>query len=79
MNDLWEACEVVIEYGCEECPMRANCLRDEHWNAPEEQVDEMLSFARTLVENRGTKSFEELKWEAEADYWNLRRCDPEDY
>lgn len=78
------ACETIChEYRCEECPLcDSGCIEDCSFRTTAvmltaDKVRKMIEFADKLTDEQeeASKSEEEKKWEAEADYWNDRRCD----
>ena len=85
LEELALACEVIRnEYECHRCPFEGSCLEDLTFNcvsykATPEAINEMLKVADEITEEQEeeAKTEEERRWEAEADYWNDRRCDPD--
>ena len=93
INDLIVACETIRNYdsdkeydACKVCPLKDHCLEEVTLEAIAYHVDVnsinlMLNMAETITERleERAKTEEQRRWEAEADYWNDRRCDPDDY
>lgn len=91
INDLIVACETIRNYdadkeydACRVCPLKDHCLEEVTLEAIAYHVDVnsinlMLNMAETIAERleERAKTEEQRKWEAEADYWNDRRCDPD--
>ena len=81
------ACDTICPDNCEECPLYDNgCVDDVTFKTAvneltTEKVRQMITLADEITEaqEEASKTEEEKRWEAEADYWNDRRCDPEDY
>lgn len=84
--ELIIACEVIRDYkACLSCPMLEHCLEEctfEHiaYIAKTNDIQAMLNKAETITEiiEEKSKAERDRRWEAEADYWNDRRCDPDD-
>ena len=93
INDLIVACETIRNYdsdkeynACRICPLKDHCLEEVTLECVAYKVDVnsinlMLSMAEAITERleEKAKTEEQRRWEAEADYWNDRRCDPDDY
>lgn len=91
ISELIVACEVIRAYdadkeydACQVCPLKEHCLEDctfEHiaYHVKQDSIDLMLNMSEFLTERleERAKTEEQRKWEAEAEYWNLRRCDPD--
>lgn len=83
LQELSIACEVICEAEkCRMCPLKDCCLVD--YSILDISVDEvaisrMLCMAEIITEREEEKQKTEAEraWEAEADYWNDRRCDPD--
>lgn len=92
INELIVACEVIRGFdadkdynACRLCPLKDHCLgycSFEHiaYEVKQDSIDKMLNMADAITERleERAKTEKERKWEAEADYWNDRRCDPDD-
>ena len=93
INDLIVACETIRQYdadkeydACRVCPLKDHCLEECTLECIAYKVDAnsinlMLNMAEVIAEKNAEKekTEEQRRWEAEADYWNDRRCDPDDY
>ena len=93
INDLIVACETIRQYdadkeydACRVCPLKDHCLEEctlksIAYKVDVNSIDLMLNMAETITERleERAKTEEQRRWEAEADYWNDRRCDPDDY
>lgn len=87
LEELTLACETIRNaYECHRCPFEGNCLEDLTFNcvsykADQEAIEKFLKLADDITEEQEEeeKSEEQRRWEEEADYWNLRRCDPDDW
>lgn len=85
LTELLIACEVVSDAGrCEECPFLEDCFIDCTFSriagkTTAEGIHKFISLAEEITDaqQEASKTDEERRWEAEADYWNVRRCDPE--
>ena len=79
------ACEVIRRAEkCDKCPLKNICIEDLSFEdfVAELKVDILEKFifmAEEITEDEeeASKSEEQKRWEAEAEKWNLRRCDPE--
>ena len=80
-------CETVRDAcKCDGCPIRETCLEESTFErvATKVKVDsirKLIAMADEITEEEEerAKTEEQRRWEAEADYWNDRRCDPDDY
>lgn len=93
INDLIVACETIRQYdaekeynACRVCPLKDHCLEEVTleciaYHVDVNSINMMLCMAEAITERleERAKTEEQRKWEAEADYWNDRRCDPDDY
>lgn len=87
IGEMMVCCETVMNAGfCTECPIRGTCLDESTFERVATKVKvagikELIRLADTITEKQEeeSKTDEERRWEEEADYWNDRRCDPEDY
>lgn len=87
ISELIVCCEVVRDASkCDRCPLKDDCLEDctfEHvaYKVKTEAIKKLIEMADGIEEEaeERAKTEEQRRWEAEADYWNLRRCDPDDY
>lgn len=87
ISELIIACEVIRDAcKCGACPLREHCLEEctfEHiaYQAGVGDIRLCIDMADNINEEseESNKTEHDRKWEAEADYWNLRRCDPDDY
>lgn len=83
ITELILACETVRHAGkCSVCPLMDDCLEDctfDHiaYKVKTEAIQKMIYLADDITEEEEerSKTDEERKWEAEADYWNDRRGD----
>lgn len=81
------ACEVIRDASkCDKCPLKDDCLEDctfEHiaYKVKVDRIEKFIFMADQITEDEeeASKSEEQRRWEAEADKWNDRRCDPDDY
>lgn len=92
LAELIVACEVIRDFdadkeynACRICPLKDHCLEEvtfEHiaYQVKQDSIDLMLNMAEVITERLEEREKTEFdrKWEAEADYWNDRRCDPDD-
>lgn len=86
LGELMVCCEVVRDVcKCEECPIRETCLEESTFERVSTRVKvngirKLIAMADEITEEEEerAKTEEERKWEAEADYWNDRRCDPDE-
>ena len=85
IKDVLIACEYIrFADRCDECPFKAElCFCDESFehivmNISAEDVEKLLILAEEVKEDEDerNKSKYEREWEAYADKWNDRRCDP---
>lgn len=75
-------CDTIAWYDkCDECPMREKCPDENYYELSDEQAELIRDFAEEVLEEEEQNNMteEERRWQAKADYWNDRRCDPEDY
>lgn len=78
LEELVQACERFKECGkcnSDDCPMHTWCLEEETlsdiaYNTSKSEIEEFIAKAEKLT-------IEITKEDLEADYWNLRRCDPD--
>lgn len=83
LGELQACCDTVRDAcKCEECPIRDYCLEESTFERVATKVkvvsiDKMVAMADeiTEAEYEAQKTEEQRRWEAEADYWNDRRCD----
>lgn len=92
ISELIVACEVIRSFdadkgyhACRVCPLKDHCLQDCSfeqiaYEVKQDSINLMLNMADTITERleERAKTEKQRKWEAEADYWNDRRCDPDD-
>lgn len=84
ISELIIACEVVRDADqCSRCPLKGDCLEDctfEHiaYKVKVDAIGRLICMADRITEDEEelNKTEEQRRWEAEAEYWNLRRCDP---
>ena len=93
ISELIVACETIRDFdadneydACRVCPLKEHCLEEctfEHiaYQVGKDSIDLMLNMADVITERleERAKTEEQRRWEAEADYLNDRRCDPDDY
>lgn len=85
LDELAFTCGVITRAEkCEKCPLKADCLMDYSIldtvrKIPGDSLQTMLDLAELLTDREieAEKTEEQRRWEAEADYWNDRRCDPD--
>lgn len=85
IDELVLSCEVIRKSeNCKMCPLSEICLGEHSIvDIADEMTTVLISWmacmAETITERQeeAEKSDYDRKWEAEADYWNLRRCDPD--
>ena len=86
LEELAVACETICgAEKCKMCPLKDLCFDDYSIVDIVNKVDEvaiarMTCMADIITERQeeAEKSEYDRKWEAEADYWNDRRCDPDE-
>ena len=87
ISELIVCCEVVRDASkCDKCPLKDDCLEDctfEHiaYKVKTDTIEKLIEMADDIEEEEEerAKTESQRRWEAEADYWNDRRCDPDDY
>ena len=87
LSELMALCDTVRDaYKCDECPIKDMCLEESTFEKVSTKVNvthinKMIDMADAITEEEEerAKTEEQRRWEAEADYWNDRRCDPDDY
>ena len=89
ITDLAVCCETIRFNGeCERCPLydTETCLCDGTFTLTASKINAeiinkiiCLADECTETEAERAKTAFDRKWEAEADYWNDRRCDPDDF
>ena len=85
ISELIIACEVVRDAErCSRCPLKDDCLEEctfEHiaYKVKVDAIEKLIDMADRITEDEEERSKTEgqRRWEAEAEYWNLRRCDPD--
>lgn len=87
IGELIMACETVRGADrCDKCPIGASqhCLEEcsfetVAYKVTVKQIEQLIYKADEITEaqEEAEKTEAERAWEAEADYWNDRRCDPE--
>lgn len=87
IKDVLIACEIVrFTDRCDECPFKDElCFTEETFehivtNISAEDVEKLLILAEEVKEDEDerNKTKYEREWEAYADKWNDRRCDPDE-
>lgn len=86
LAELSTACETICRADkCHKCPLEDICFEDYSIVDTINKLDDaliakMLEMAEDITERQeeAEKTEEQRRWEAEADYWNDRRCDPDD-
>ena len=85
ITDLIVACETVRRADrCGDCSLKEVCLIDSlyeevAYKAKPNTIRKLIHLADdiTEAEEEQNKTEEQRRWEAEAEEWNLRRCDPD--
>lgn len=80
------ACEVIRDASkCDKCPLKDDCLEEctfEHiaYKVKTDAIEKFIFMADEITEEaeEASKSPQQRRWEASADYWNDRRCDPDE-
>lgn len=86
LAELSVACEVICgAEKCKICPLKSVCFADYSIVDTVNKMDDvliarMLCMAEIITERQeeAEKTEEQRRWEAEADEWNDRRCDPDE-
>ena len=86
LDEMTMACETIRSAErCAMCPLKGSCLDDMPftvvaYEAEAKAIERFLCMADRVTEaqEEAEKSEYDRKWEAEADYWNDRRCDPDE-
>lgn len=87
LGELMACCETVRDAcKCDVCPIRETCLEEStfervSYKVKVANIKKLIEMADEITEEEEerAKTEEQRRWEAEAEYWNLRRCDPDDY
>lgn len=87
LAELSIACEVISEADkCKMCPLKDLCMTEYSIVDTVNKMDDTLisrfvCMAEMITERQeeAEKSEYDRRWEAEADRWNDRRCDPDGY
>lgn len=85
LAELSVACETICGADkCEICPLKDLCVTEYSIVDTVNKMDDVLIARMTCVaeiiadqQEEAEKSEGQRRWEAEADYWNDRRCDPD--
>lgn len=83
LQEMAIACEVIQSAGkCKVCPMKNDCFEDVNlvdMKLDEAAISRMLCMAEMITERQeeAEKTEYDRRWEAEADRWNDKRCDPD--
>ena len=80
------ACETICRHEkCKVCPCKNYCINDVEFidfvrKLNVHDLQRLIFMAETLTEaeEEANKTEEQRRWEAEADRWNDRRCDPDE-
>lgn len=86
LNELIIGCEVIRDNSkCDKCPLKDDCLEEctfEHiaYKVTADAIEQLIFLADEITEEEEERNKTEYDrtWEAEADYWNDRRCDPDE-
>ena len=78
------ACETISRHEkCKACPCKDYCINDVEFvdfvaklNINDLQKLIFMGETLTEIEEEASKTEEQRRWEAEADRWNDKRCDP---
>lgn len=87
LDELSIACEIISNANrCKLCPLYAFCGGDYIMVETANKLDvvaiaRLTCIAEVITERQeeSEKTEKQKQWEAEADYWNVRRCDRDDY
>lgn len=85
ISELIIACETIRNASrCDRCPLYKECLVDSTfediaYKVKPEAIRKTFHLADDITEDEEerAKTEDDRAWEAEADYWNDRRCDPD--
>ena len=86
LGELIVCCETVRDAcKCDECPIRETCLEESTFERVANRVKvanlkKLINMADEITEEEEERNKTEYdrRWEAEADYCNDRRCDPDE-
>ena len=86
LGELIACCDTVRDADkCNKCPLKEMCLEEESFERVANkvkiaQIRGLISLADAITEDEeeNSKTEYDRKWEAEAEKWNLRRCDPDE-
>lgn len=85
LGELMACCETVRDAcKCDICPIRETCLEEStfervSYKVKVANIKKLIEMADEITEEEEerAKTEEQRRWEADADYWNDRRCDPD--
>lgn len=85
LGELMACCETVRDVcRCDVCPIRETCLEEStfervSYKVKVTNIKKLIEMADEITEEEEerAKTEEQRRWEAKADYWNDRRCDPD--
>ena len=86
LGELIVCCETVRDVcKCDECPIKETCLEESTFERVANRIKvanlkKLINMADEITEEEEERNKTEYDrtWEAEADYWNDRRCDPDE-
>lgn len=84
LTEVSLACETIRRADkCKACPFNGKCINEVEFEdfvarATIGSLEKFIRLGEAIIdaEEEAGKSEAQRKWEAEADYWNDRRCDP---